>query len=187
MGKIDSITKFNFFTISDYEKEEKYLREMANKGYHLESIFFPGFYKFQKGEPKDIVYRLDFNNFKGGEKNSYIKLFEDYGWEYLLEFVGWSYFRKDAKEADIEIFSDDESRLNLVNRIFVARLLPLILIFVGIFLPDTRNMIREPHKYLIGFGFYQLFGLFYILYVVLIIYTGYRLFKLNRKYIKIKD
>lgn len=180
MKNKDTITKFKIFTISDYEKEEVYLREMANKGYHLENIDFPGFYKFRKGRPEDIVYRLDYSGYKTDQKDQYVTMFQDYGWEYLLDFFGWSYFRKDAKEGNIEIFSDNESRLGLVNRVFLTRLLPLILIFIVVFLPKVQNFLRGENYFLINKVFIGLFWL----YVVIIIYTGYGLYKLNKKYSK---
>ena len=41
-----------------------------------------------------MIYQLDYN--QEGMKNQmeYVKMFEDCGWEYLLEFAGYSYFRK---------------------------------------------------------------------------------------------
>ena len=182
----NTITKFKYFTISDYEKEEKYLREMSNKGYHLINISFPGFYKFQIGEPEDIVYRLDYNNYKREDKNSYIKLFEDYGWKYLWEFAGWSYFKKEGEEANLEIFSDDESRLELVKKVFSTRLLPLIIIFVAVFVQDIQNILSGQY-FIENKGFSIFFIGLFILYVVLISHTGYGLYKLNNKYMKNKD
>lgn len=48
----------------------------------------------KKCEPEKVIYQLDYN--QEGMKNQmeYVKMFEDCGWEYLLEFAGYSYFQK---------------------------------------------------------------------------------------------
>lgn len=171
------ITKFKIFTISDYEKEEKYLREMANKGYHLKSVSFPGFYKFNIGEPKDVVYRLDYSSYNKEDKENYVKMFQDYGWEHLWNFFGWEYFRKEGKDANIEIFSDDESRLGIIKKVFFSRLLPIIILFIVTFLFELEYMFTVENLVL-----RIVYILVFLLYVYMITYTGYGLYKLNKKY-----
>lgn len=55
-------------------------------------------------------------------------MFRDCGWEYLQNFVGYSYFRKAASDMDgteEEIFCDDASRLDMIKRVFSQRMVPL--------------------------------------------------------------
>lgn len=79
---------------------------------------------------------LDFVGAAGeyGEKrqDEYIRMFEDCSWEYLMNFGGCTYFRKPATlmEQEEEIFCDDASRLDMLNRVFRGRVIPLILLFV---------------------------------------------------------
>lgn len=80
---------------------------------------------------------LDFVGAAGeyGEKrqDEYIRMFEDCSWEYLMNFGGGcTYFRKPATmmEQEEEIFCDDASRLDMLNRVFRVRVIPLILLFV---------------------------------------------------------
>jgi len=66
-------------------------------------------------------------------------MFEDCGWEYIQEFVGYSYFRKPASKGsdrDEEIFCDDESRAQMMERVFKGRLIPLLVIFFVVFIPQ---------------------------------------------------
>ena len=41
--------EFHFFVLSEYEEEEKYLNDMAKKGYIFERVTVPGIYSFRKG------------------------------------------------------------------------------------------------------------------------------------------
>ena len=65
-------------------------------------------------------------------------MFADCGWEYIQEFVGFSYFRKRVAEMDgeEEIFSDESSRLAMQDRIQKGRILPLVAIFFAVLLPQ---------------------------------------------------
>ena len=120
--------ELRWFSIMDYEKEARYLSRMHQKGWKFKRVTMPGIYTFEKCEPEKVIYQLDYN--QEGMKNQmeYVKMFEDCGWEYLLEFAGYSYFRKTEAEMsqEEEIFCDDESRLDMMNRIFRGRVIPLI-------------------------------------------------------------
>lgn len=71
-------------------------------------------------------------------------MFEDCGWEYLQDFVGYSYFRKPASETSgaEEIFCDDSSRLQMMDRVFKGRVLPLVILFSCVLIPC---LIREVY------------------------------------------
>jgi hypothetical protein len=78
-------TKFRWFWAWQDEKEEAWLGKMSKQGYHLSSINFPGFYSFGKGEPREYIYRLDYQTFRKKDRQEYLQLFKDAGWEYLGE------------------------------------------------------------------------------------------------------
>lgn len=66
----------------DFEKEEKWLEEMAWKGYQLESNTFG--YTFRYTEPEDATIRIDHRVFsRKSEFMNYCTLFEDSGWEHI--------------------------------------------------------------------------------------------------------
>lgn len=126
--------EFKYFTIMQYGKEEEYLRYMHKLGWKLEKISGFRIYHFQQCEPQDIVYKIDYNQDGINNKNEYIKMFNDCGWEYIQDYVGYSYFRKVVNnENNNDIFCDDESRLQMVSRIFKGRLLPLSIFFFAVF------------------------------------------------------
>lgn len=131
-------TEFRYFTIMEYEKEQDYLREMHKKGWKFTGVTLPGFYHFAKCEPEDVVYQLDYNQEGLAHKEEYVQMFQDCGWEYLLDFVGYSYFRKPAFELKEEegIFCDDASRLEMMKRVFKGRMIPLFTIFGCLVVPQ---------------------------------------------------
>lgn len=128
-----TMTQFRWFWAWEDEKEENWLREMSNKGWHFQRVDFPGNYRFEQGEPKDIVYRLDYMvNTK--DKADYLQLFLDAGWDYRGEMNGWQYFGKEAVDGQApEIFSDPESKVKKYTRLMMRLgiFLPLYVIFVG--------------------------------------------------------
>jgi len=132
-------TEIRFFPIPEWKKEEKYLREQHKKGWKFIGVNGPGLYHFQKCEPRDMVYQLDYNPDSISQESEYIQMFSDCGWEYLQNYAGYSYFRKAVSEMDgteEEIFCDDVSRLDMMKRVFTGRMIPLLVIFFLIIIPQ---------------------------------------------------
>ena len=72
-------------------------------------------------------------------------MFRDYGWEYLQDSYGFSYFRKPAEGAapeDLEIFSDGASHLEMVRKIMLAKFTPMILILIPCITINYDKMLR---------------------------------------------
>ena len=132
------------YGIVQYEKEADFLRQEHKNGWKLSKISGIGVYEFEACEPEDVVYQLDYCQAGNGDKAEYIKMFEDCGWEYLQDFVGYSYFRKPASETSgaEEIFCDDSSRLQMMDRVFKGRVLPLVILFSCVLIPC---LIREVY------------------------------------------
>lgn len=169
----DTKIKFAFFTVPEYEKEQDWLRKQHNAGWEFKYVTFPGLYHFKKCTPENVVYQLDYNQESRKNKDEYIQLFKDCDWEYITDFVGYSYFRKPV--ADMEfgeegIFSDYESKLEMSRRVFKGRMLPLLVIFFAVIIPQMSMQYSINFRplfitYLILFGVYVfLFGWFGIQY-----------------------
>jgi len=122
------------------EKEERWLREMAKQGWHLSRAALVRFV-FDRGEPADVVYKLDYNILAKRDRDEYLGLFRAAGWEHVGEVANWHYFRTPATAgADPQIFSDLESRIAKYRR-----LLFLLLALLPIFLVSLRNLLdRRP-------------------------------------------
>lgn len=179
MRKNEALRVFRWFGLADYEKEESFLREKHNQGYALTRFALPGFYYFQKCQPQDVVYRLDFYDGDKADKESYLQMFRDYGWEYLFDVNSWSYFRKAAAgDEDLEIFSDNASRLSLVERVFRSRLLPLLVIFLACVIPQFSQSFLGTFRQ----GWFVFWGVMFLLYVVLLLHNGVGLWRMKQKY-----
>ena len=117
------MVKFKWFWAWNDEEEEAWLRRMSQDGWHFRSIAFPGFYSFVAGEPRDYVYRLDFNTDSKGYQQ-YLQLFRDAGWEHLIQYGSWQYFRIQAKPGDNpEIYTDNRSKIIKYRRVIAVLLI----------------------------------------------------------------
>lgn len=165
----DTKTELKCFTVPEWKKEEKYLREQHKKGWEFVSVNFICLYHFKKCEPEDVVYQLDYNPESTTQKEEYLQLFRDCGWEYLQNFCGYSYFRKAASEMneEEEIFCDDASRLDMMKRVFRQRMIPLLCIFFLIIIPQIfiQSRINSPANHILLVIFCIMFGLYLGLFI----------------------
>ena len=129
-------TVFRYFTIMEYEKEQEWLSRQHRQGWKLTAVAVC-FYRFERCAPEDVVYQLDYNPEGRKHPEEYVQLFRDCGWEHVLDNVGYSYFRKPAAQMQgrEEIFCDEASRMEMFRRILCHRMLPLLILLVGMFVP----------------------------------------------------
>ena len=142
---------YRIFTIADYDREALYFREMHAKGWKLRKVsysilLFAVKYTFEKCQPEQVSYQLDFYPMKKSERVSYLQLFKDCGWKYITDFNGFSYFRKAhfeiESDAEFEIYNDATGKLDMVNRILRLRLLP-VLFFLSMLIPLFLKLLNE--------------------------------------------
>lgn len=173
------IKKIKFFSIADYEEEQTWLQEMHKKGFKLLSANGIS-YKFEKTNPEDYIYQLEYKNEEVTEE--YIQMFKDYGWEYIGINLGWNYFRKRKSdihsENESQIFSEPESKIQMIENIYNTRMAPLLLIFIALIIPNLSNIKligKTPLTTFVGI----LFLLAFLLYMYIFIYCGLKLY--NKK------
>ena len=142
---------YRIATIADYDREAFYLREMHAQGWKLRKVsysilLFAVKYTFEKCQPEQVSYQLDFYPMKKSERVSYLQLFKDCGWKYITDFNGFSYFRKAhfeiESDAEFEIYNDATGKLDMVNRILRLRLLP-VLFFLSMLIPLFLKLLNE--------------------------------------------
>jgi hypothetical protein len=128
------IKLFKFFWPWQDQEQEKWLKEKSQTGLHLKKPNnLMGIYTFEKGEPQVFTYRLDFQSDLKNNKETYIQIFEDAGWEYLGE-SSWQYFRKpDQKETSNEIFTDNQSKIKKYERLVLYQSI-FVVIFTMLFI-----------------------------------------------------
>lgn len=176
-------TVIKFFTIADYEEEEIWLRGQHGSGWKMVSFTPPCFYVFEACEPRDVVYRLAYTNTAPLE--DYLKMAEDFGWEYFAQIMGWIYFRKPAdasgSDGDDQLLSDSASRVEMAENVVRTRLLPLCLIFFGCVIPNLFNAV-SGRLGVLSVVLSVFFGAMFAIYAFLIVYCGIKLKKLKEKY-----
>ncbi len=178
-------TLFKFFTLFEYEEEEAFLETQHKNGWKVVNFKLPGFYKFEKCQPEDMTYRIDFTNENGSKNAEYQQMFADNGWNFLWSVNGFSIFRKEgasASEGNNEIFTDNESKLQMLKKIHHRRLLPLITIFLCAVLPNFVKGIGGEFGNTIGDSIITVFfGLMFILYFYVFIKSFVKIKKLKEK------
>lgn len=178
----ETVTKIRVFTIADFKEEEDWLREMARQGLHLLRMTPPLVYVFEKGEPWDVIYRLDFpNNEEGGD---YARMLTDFGWENCGRCMGWVYWRRRAaeteNEGERELFTDDAGRLDMVKNIVRTRMLPLLLLFFACVLPNLFRALDGEMYGASGF-FLGFFAVMTVVYLYLFLHCGSKLRRMQRE------
>ncbi len=133
-SRTKTMWKLRFFAIWREGEEARWLKSMSADGWHLKNVGFL-IYEFEKGEPHDYEYALDFRIEVRTDMQEYRGLIEDSGWHYLTHMGGWQYFRIDAnKTAGAEIYSDTKSLMGKYWRvlgILGLSALPLLVIFLN--------------------------------------------------------
>ncbi|MCK9343316.1 MAG: DUF2812 domain-containing protein [Massilibacteroides sp.] len=104
--------------ISDYEKEEKWLNEMAAKGLSLYSFFY-GKYTFEETEPGKYIYQIELleNLPKAPESVVYLRFLEDTGVVCVASVLRWVYLRKEAASGPFELYTDIDSKIKRLSTV----------------------------------------------------------------------
>jgi hypothetical protein len=160
----DTITKFKWFWAWQDEKEEEWLTEMAARGLHLDGFDFPTLYRFRQGKPAECVYRLDYPLVKKKERESYLQLFADAGWEHVGDMGGWVYFRKQVQPGDpMEIFTDVESKAQKYYRVILLLiiLMPIWIAARPDYAPENMTWLQNLILFL-HTGFMLLWGVAFL-------------------------
>lgn len=188
--------EFHWFLLTDYEQEEEFLREKHNAGERLAKVGRFGNYYFEACAPEDVVYRLDFNPQKKTDRESYLQMFRDYGWEHVQDLNEFSYFRKPAEEsaADMaavagarngnadEIFSDDASKLEMLKRIFRKRMLPILAILLLIVIPQFFLWMQDESRSIASGILLVMWIALFAAYLGIILHCGRGFARLHKKY-----
>lgn len=138
------------FFVWDFDKEEKWLNEMAAKGLCLVSTGFCK-YEFEDCIPGEyrICLQLLEKSPRNPEMQKYIEFLEDTGVEHVGSFTRWVYFRKKASEGDFTLFSDNTSRVKYLSSIlsFIALIVGLNL-YIGLYNIFVVFFLHSPFNYI---------------------------------------
>ena len=184
---------YRIVTVADYEREAVFLGRMHAEGWKLSKVSYSYLlvavkYSFEKYQPEQVAYQLDFYPMKKSERASYLQLFKDCGWEHITDFNSFSYFRKVHSEiesdAEFEIYNDAAGKLAMVNRILRLRLVPVLLL-LAIHIPFLLKLLNKSNAY----GLWSLLavGLDIFLSLILLLIVAYISWKLWHKKKELSD
>ena len=125
-----------WFWVWDFDKEEKWLNEMAAKGLCLVGVGFCR-YEFEDCVPGEYAIRLERleQRVSHPESVKYLEFLEETGAEHVGTFQNqWVYLRKKKADGDFQLFSDNDSRITHLGRIiaFVTAIVVLNY-FIGLY------------------------------------------------------
>ena len=184
---------YRIFTIADYEREALYFREMHAKGWKLREVsysilLFAVKYTFEKCQPEQVSYQLDFYPMEKSERTSYLQLFKDCGWEHITDFNSFSYFRKAHSEiesnAEFEIYNDAAGKLAVVKRILTMQMLPILLLFLAL-LPVFSKFVSGGSSF--SWEVFLIFIIDWVLLIVFAIQISYIFWRLFQKWKELSD
>ena len=184
---------YRIATIADYDREALYLRKMHAEGWKLKEVTYSNLvvaikYTFEKCQPDQVSYQLDFYPMKKSDRASYLQLFKDCGWEHITDFNGFSYFRKlhsgIESDAEFEIYNDAAGKLAMVNRILRLRLVPVLLL-LAIHIPFLLKLLNRSNAY--GLWSFLAVGLDVFLSLILLLIVAYISWKLWHKKKELSD
>lgn len=184
---------YRLVTIADYEREAVFLGEMHSKGWKLRKVSYSILlatvkYIFEKCQPEQVSYQLDFYPMKKSERASYLQLFKDCGWEHITDFNGFSYFSKPYSEiesdTEFEIYNDAAGRLAMVKRILTMRMLPILLLFSAL-LPVFSKFVSGVSSF--SWELFLIFIIDGVLLIVFAIQISYILWRLFQKWKVLSD
>ena len=154
--------KFKFFL--RFDKEEKWLEDMAKQGWLLSQKFL--FYEFQKPVPENKTIRIDFIRPKSEQDfMDYCTLFEDSGWKHIAgtKTLGTQYFLKRNDDSSEDIFSDKISKARRYKLLSVLWLI-WVMSFLSFFIAMKNggwvqfDLLFHPKEWYLTPGLWELSG-----------------------------
>ena len=119
MSQSNRCNKRVFRIFFSFQKERKWLEEMAEKGWFLSDLSLGAIYTFAKGEPKKMLYDVDrFSPSKKPDleeirrKELFLEMAQEMGWQEVTHDESMNYyFAKEYEEDGInELCNDEDSR-----------------------------------------------------------------------------
>jgi hypothetical protein len=129
------------------EREEQWLNEMCAKGWHFKK-WRAYKYTFEKGEPGEYTYRLDYllKFGFGREVKEYIDFVEGTGAELVQKNFSWAYFRQHRDEGPFVLYSDTSSKLKFVNRLFAFYVTVILINILSIVMNGSLSLTEGDHS-----------------------------------------
>ncbi|HZJ76800.1 MAG TPA: DUF2812 domain-containing protein, partial [Oscillospiraceae bacterium] len=142
----------NFLNISNYPLIEKYLEEMARKGWLISRIILESIFIYKRINPEKLDFSISpyeietaFTRKSKGELEEFQNVCESVGWNYATKsFNLYIYFKKKGTEA-IDIQTDEEEEFRTLESIGKRQIkryyfqIPFLLFFSWLILGGIAN------------------------------------------------
>ena len=134
---------WNWFTIADVEREEKWLNEMAAAGWLLEKWNGNFRYTFRRGERGAWLYKIDMidEEERGLDGETYINFLNECGIEVAYRHKKWLFLRKRAVDGPFDTANDLYSRLRITNKVYSYSIRVLCYLVVSCFVTIAISML----------------------------------------------
>ncbi len=137
----------------DKDAETIWLNEMAGQGWALKR-FAAGFYSFEKCNPGQYIYQVDFGNKLFSVSEDYRDFMNDTGIEIVQTWGYWVILRKEASGGAFELYTDTDSSIehySKIRRMFKgAAVIEIIALFIEIFSAISGFAYAYIFAFLIG-------------------------------------
>ena len=134
---------WNWFTIADVEREEKWLNEMSAAGWLLEKWNGNFRYTFRRGERGAWLYKIDMvdEEERGLDGETYINFLNECGIEVAYRYKKWLFLRKRAVDGPFDTANDLYSRLRITNKVYSYSIRVLCYLVVACFVTIAISML----------------------------------------------
>lgn len=124
-----------FKLLFNKDEETVWINALAEQGWAMRS-FFLGFYSFERCQPGEYLYQIDFVDKFGHLSRDYRGFMEEMGVEIVCQWGFWVILRRPAQEGPFELYTDVESTMEHYRKIRtmfkVVTLLEIICFFVQV-------------------------------------------------------
>ncbi|MBR1930070.1 MAG: DUF2812 domain-containing protein [Lachnospiraceae bacterium] len=144
---------YKFRLYYDKDAETEWLNELAARGWAMKR-FFAGLYYFDKSEPGEYIYQVDFGDKFGGVSDEYRNFMQEMGVEIVQNWGYWIILRKKAADGAFELYTDAQSAMEhylKIRKMFkVVTILMLLCFFFELFAGVTGVWIGYVAAIFIG-------------------------------------
>lgn len=110
-----TIVRRRWFWAWQDHKQEAWFESMSREGWHLQNVDWLT-YTFERGEPTEYVYRLDYRPDK--DEHEFQAFVQEAGWQTIAKTTGWLYFRLPAQSGQpAELYTDPEGKIARYKRL----------------------------------------------------------------------
>ncbi|OFI47067.1 hypothetical protein BG262_01695 [Floricoccus penangensis] len=142
---------------NDFVKEEEYLNNLAKEGWRLKRISSTKYY-LSDCQPDRYQYKIYFTDRNQKETKKYIDFLKEMNIRYIGRNSEKLYLEKEASDGDFDLFSDNVSKTNYLNRVekyLWSSFLAFSCIMLFTFIPAIKEFPAWTitRKLLFSFGF----------------------------------